>query len=116
LEPQIRRASNEQFHFMMKCWREAARHTRSEDQYERALVALLPRSYPDYCRHLLDSGETKRWVDFHLLNGISPQHIHPADLKTVEQSDAGLLLPLYHQAVEKYIGQKNRTSYREAVK
>jgi uncharacterized Zn finger protein len=37
-------------------------------------------------------------------------------MKQVEAAEPALLLPIYHQAVEKSIQEKNRTSYTNAVR
>jgi uncharacterized Zn finger protein len=42
--------------------------------------------------------------------------LHPEELHLLEKEDLKLLLPLYHQAVERCILEKNRTSYKDAVK
>ncbi|MDT2246553.1 hypothetical protein P7H16_05635 [Paenibacillus larvae] len=38
------------------------------------------------------------------------------ELKAVEETDPALLLPLYHQSIERAILEKNRSSYKIAVR
>ncbi len=116
LTPLMGRSSKEQFNLLMKCWFETSKNLALEDELTGILAQALPRSYYYYTKHLLDMGKYKQWADFHLLNGISPFDIHPADLKAVEAKNAGFLLPLYHQAIERSIVQKNRPAYKNAVK
>lgn len=38
------------------------------------------------------------------------------ELKAIEEHDSALLLPLYHQAAERAVLEKNRASYKTAVR
>jgi hypothetical protein len=80
------------------------------------MESLLPRSYYYYTAYLLQTERFRQWVDLQLSNRISPLNLYAAELKAVEKYDPALLLPLYHQAVERAVLEKNRTSYKTAVK
>ncbi|MEC0213863.1 hypothetical protein P4H70_33625, partial [Paenibacillus ehimensis] len=51
-----------------------------------------------------------------LSNRVSPLDLYSLDLQTVEKHDPSLMLPLFHQAVERCIAEKNRTAYKNAVR
>ncbi len=51
-----------------------------------------------------------------LANRVSPNDLYSVDLQSVEKQNPALVLPLYHQAVERCIAGKNRTAYKSATK
>jgi uncharacterized Zn finger protein len=55
-------------------------------------------------------------VDLQLANRISPLSLYALELRAIEEYDPGLLLPLYHQAAERAVLEKNRASYKTAVR
>ncbi len=114
--PRMRRFPADAFNRALTIWREYAARTGSMDSYSHALAALLPRSYPQYTEHLLQTGQREQWVNFHLLNGVLPAKIDHTQLRQLEQQHPALLLPIYHQAIARQLSLKNRTAYREAVK
>ncbi|TXK76923.1 hypothetical protein FU659_24405 [Paenibacillus sp. N3.4] len=103
---------NHYFYF----WTTASMHLAIEEEHKHALAALLPGSYRQYSRFLMDRMEYKAWADLCLLLNLSPLDIDSEELKRVEKEDVRMLLPIYHYAVEVYILGKNRDSYKQAVK
>jgi hypothetical protein len=84
--------------------------------WEDIMISLFPSSYPDYSDYLINKKRYREWVDLSLFYSRSPQDLYRDDLREVDKEDLHLLLPLYTQAAERYILQKNRSSYRMAVK
>ncbi len=80
------------------------------------MLLLLPRSYYYYTEYLMKTERFRQWVDLQLSHQISPASLYTEQLKAVEKADPTLLLPLYHQAVEKAVAEKNRASYKIAVR
>ncbi|WP_027409235.1 hypothetical protein [Anoxybacteroides tepidamans] len=90
--------------------------TGDSSDYEQFLQLLLPYSAYDYSHFLISRKQYKKWVDLHLIAGVEIENIHRLFLTAIEKHDRSLLLPLYHQGVQKMIQAKNRQSYKRAVK
>ncbi|RAV12484.1 SWIM zinc finger family protein [Paenibacillus contaminans] len=116
LLPETVKARQDEFVMICGFWQSAAPHLESDEEWVRIMLSLLPRSYPFYAGYLMQSGRIKQWVDLQLSLNVLPNRLNAIDLKTVEHEDPALLLPLFHQAVERSILEKNRTSYKTAVK
>jgi hypothetical protein len=80
------------------------------------LVGMLPYSSPIYQEKLLTHNKWRQWMDYQLSTGKEPLDFRVAVLQPIEKYAPELLLPFYHQAVERYILHKNRDSYKAAVK
>lgn len=116
LLPRLKRAPKDAFSLLLHYWQEAVKHGMPETELRDALMSLLPRSYYYYTAYLIRTKQFKAWANFHLLNRISPDHLNVSEIRIVETERPELLLPIYHQATEKCIFEKQRTSYRLAVK
>jgi len=93
-----------------------AHHPEAETRMWEALLSLLPHSKALYEEKLLAGGQWERWMDYHLSSDSDPMEFRVAELAPVEKNAPELLLPFYHQAVERYVLLKNRDSYKTAVK
>jgi uncharacterized Zn finger protein len=100
------------FHY----WQEAGKHRDLEKEWKETISFLLPASFPYYSQFLIKQQRYQEWADLNLLFYRSPLEINPDTLKLVEAQDIHFLLPLYHFAVERSILEKNRSSYKVAVK
>lgn len=101
----------------MSYWNLAAEHIPGADQQMwDTLAAMLPYSESIYQEALHERGEWKRWIDYQLSTGREPLEFRVSVLAPIEKEAPEMLLPFYHQAVERYIQQKNRSSYKSAVK
>ncbi|WP_434748429.1 SWIM zinc finger family protein [Paenibacillus amylolyticus] len=89
---------------------------KAEQQMWDTLVSMLPHSRPAYEEAMHSRGQWRRWIDFQLSTGTEPLEFRVAVLQPIEKDAPELLLPFYHQAVERYIGHKNRDGYKAAVK
>lgn len=116
LLPSVQRAQQEELRVFCTYWMEAVNRQPDDGEWVDVMIALLPRTYYFYTAYLLKSNRFKAWVDLQLANRVSPLNLYAMDLKSVEAHDPSLLLPLYHQAVERCIAEKNRNSYKMAVK
>lgn len=88
----------------------------SEEQMWKALAGMLPYSKEIYEETLLRYGRWQQWMDVQLSSGKEPLELRVSVLQPIEKEAPELLLPFYHQAVERHILQKNRSSYKAAVK
>jgi tetratricopeptide (TPR) repeat protein len=80
------------------------------------LVRMLPYSSDIYEQSLLTHGKWQQWMDYHLSAGREPANFRVSDLQPIEKHAPELLLPFYHQAVERNVLEKNRHSYKAAVR
>ncbi len=81
-----------------------------------ACLRMLPYSAGIYEELLLSRGHWQDWIDYQLSRGSEPLDYRVSVLQPIEKEAPALLLPFYHQAVERYVLQKNRSSYKAAVK
>lgn len=98
-------------------WDEAVRRLpEAEAQMWDTLSGMLPLSREIYDEKLLVYGRYEDWMDYQLSSGKEPSDFRVRDLQPVEKHAPELLLPFYHQAAERYVLEKNRHSYKAAVK
>jgi hypothetical protein len=88
----------------------------AETEMWRTLQAMLPFSRTVYEDALAAHGRWDRWIDLQMCMGQDPLSFRVTVLKPVEKDAPELLLPFYHQAVERYVLQKNRDGYKAAAK
>jgi len=86
------------------------------DLYERALLALLPYSFGEYEYLLFERGQYDRWGELQALVGLDFYDLPKDRLKVVEKERPEVLLAMLHQTAQREIDQKNRASYRLAVR
>ncbi|WP_223066066.1 SWIM zinc finger family protein [Paenibacillus caui] len=99
------------------CWEMASAHfPDAEPIMWNVLRDMLPSAGRYYERKLAAHGKWQEWMDYQLSAGTEPLDYRAKDLQIVEKEAPELLLPFYHQAVERYVTQKNRDSYKAAVK
>ncbi|MCZ8514554.1 SWIM zinc finger family protein [Paenibacillus filicis] len=116
LLPALQRAQAEELRQFSQYWMEAVQQQEDDAEWVDVMVSLLPRTYQFYTAYLLKAGRLKAWVDLQLANRVSPVNLYSLDLQTLEKQDPALLLPLFHQAVDRCIAEKNRTAYATATK
>jgi hypothetical protein len=116
LLPYIAKANQEDFRTYCQHWLDIITHLPTDQEWVDVMDSLLPRSYYFYTAYLLKSKRYQSWVDLQLSNRISPLSLYAIELTAVEQEDQTLLLPLYHQATERAILEKNRNSYKVAMR
>ncbi|MFC0215555.1 SWIM zinc finger family protein [Paenibacillus chartarius] len=116
LKPAMATATHDEFRTLCQYWTDVVKHIDNDAEWVGVMEALLPRSYNYYTGYLLQTKRYRQWVDLQLANRISPLNLYAAELKDVEKNDPALLLPLFTQAVERSVLEKNRTSYKTAVK
>jgi hypothetical protein len=98
-------------------WRSLVeKYPEARPDYEAYLVAHLPYSERTYRVYLLQIGLFHLWADRYLFENYLPSDIPRNELRIVEDQSREVLLPLYHQAVENNVVQKNRKAYKVAVR
>ncbi|WP_405131210.1 hypothetical protein MHB43_01725 [Paenibacillus sp. FSL H8-0317] len=117
LGPLLSNRRNTPLNDYMHLWDTAIQHLPdTENRMWDTLVSMLPHSRPAYEDAMHSRGQWRRWIDFQLSTGTEPLEFRVAMLQPIEKDAPELLLPFYHQAVERYIGHKNRDGYKAAVK
>lgn len=98
-------------------WDSAIQHLPGVEQHMwPVLIDLLPYTKKIYEEKLLMYGEWQKWIDCQLTNGSEPLDYRVTVFAPIEKNAPELLLPFYHQAVERYVLLKNRDNYKLAVK
>lgn len=116
LLPVLPRAQPEEFHRLCVYWTEATRETGAHEEWITSIRALLPRSYPYYTDYLMKNARYREWVDLQLARRVPVVSLTAPEFKTIRDADPALILPIYHQSIERLIALKNRNSYGEAVR
>jgi SWIM zinc finger len=80
------------------------------------LLSMLPFSYYSYTEFLLQTRSYREWVELQKYMGYSIPEMENVGLPQVYKESPELALPLYYNGVVDAIEQKNRDSYRQAVR
>ncbi|MFL8937767.1 SWIM zinc finger domain-containing protein [Rossellomorea oryzaecorticis] len=80
------------------------------------LLAMLPFSYYSYSEFLLSSKSHREWVELQKYMGYSVGEMENMGLSQVYKESPELALPVYYNGVIDMIEQKNRDSYKYAVR
>lgn len=88
----------------------------AEEQMWSAITSLLPFTDSLYDERLFRFGHWRQWADYHLSLGNDPLNFLANNLKVIEKEAPEVLLPLYHQGVEKNLSLKSRDGYKQAAK
>ncbi|WP_050183340.1 hypothetical protein [Domibacillus robiginosus] len=79
-------------------------------------TCLLPFSYVSLSYFLIGRGDYAEWVDLQILVEADITDLDRAGLKSVIKEEPELALPLLHHGIAAFIAQKNRASYKKAVR
>lgn len=117
LPPLFRSYRRDYLYKYMEYWELVINHLpEAEKPMWDTLIAMLPYSRPIYEEKLLQLGRWKQWMDYQLSTGRDPSEFRVSELQPFEKHAPEVLLPFYHQAVERYVMLKNRDGYKAAVK
>lgn len=84
--------------------------------YEKLLTHGLPDTYWQYEDYLYRMEQYEKWADLVIYRGFSVYSLSGDRLKFLEREHPEMLLPIYHQSIERHLAAKNRADYREAVR
>ncbi|MDZ5471856.1 SWIM zinc finger family protein [Bacillus sp. 31A1R] len=90
--------------------------TNKMDLYEKALLQTLPYSFRDYEDLLFTQRSFEKWGELQAFIGLDMTSISKDKIKELQKENPEVLLPLYHQSIQKHISFKNRGNYRQAVR
>ncbi|MFC4098489.1 SWIM zinc finger family protein [Paenibacillus xanthanilyticus] len=88
----------------------------AESRMWETLEDMLPFAGSLYENKLIERGRWRQWMDVQLSAGVEPLDLRVSELAPIEKHEPQLLLPFYHQAVERHVLEKNRHGYKAAVK
>lgn len=86
------------------------------DLYERMLLLTLPYSFADYEHWLFERRQFDRWSELQAFVGLSYFDLPKDLIKVVEKERPEVLFGMLHQTVQSEIDQRNRQSYKMAVR
>jgi hypothetical protein len=95
---------------------ENARRTKDFTDFFEVMKSLLPYSYSEFDDFLLEREDYETWADLQMVVGYHVTDHSRELLKHIEKTDLKVLLPLYHNAVNDAIRERNRPSYKLAVR
>jgi hypothetical protein len=95
----------------------AAKNCRAGEEFINLIKSWLPGSFDSYADYLLAAGLFREWVELNIsYQAYGRQRINNSALRHLESREPALLIPLYHQWSARLVEEKNRSSYREAVR
>lgn len=97
-------------------WIHAAEAQPEEPGWIEWIKQLLPQSRDIYTIYLIENGDARQVAHMLLSQGHPIYYVDRDILRHLEKTDLRLVLPLYHQDAERYILEKNRQSYKQAVR
>lgn len=112
----LRRESYLLNHEIFPMWLDAAEAQPEEPGWIEWIKQMLPQSQDIYTAYLIENGEARQVAHMLLSQGHPIYYADREILRLLEKSDLRLVLPLYHQDAERYIMEKNRQSYKQAVR
>lgn len=113
--PYVKADATEALEPYLQYWEAFVKETGDRAPLSDALRLLLPYTYEAYSDQLMKTRQFRMWVDLQLAMAVDPDDLEASDLRKVTAAQGSLLLPLYHQSIERHIEQKNRESYKTAV-
>src|SRR5690606_3634399 len=93
-----------------------AEATNRFDLYERVLIEMLPYSSGFVANYYHETKNYKKLMDFLQITGVSTDLINSQLIKDLQKENPEYLLPVYHKEVANAIIEKNRKSYKLAVR
>lgn len=88
--------------------------TKRYDIYEQILIATFPFSSRNLSMFYFEQREYGKLIDFIQL--ADSDYFHSEVLRAIQKEEPQYLLPYYHRKAQQAIDQKNRQSYKEAVR
>ncbi|OWA35484.1 hypothetical protein B9G55_12660 [Saccharibacillus sp. O16] len=100
-----------------RTWDETLLHLpEAESRMWNTLSGMLPYASDFYSAKLMERERWAEWMDYQLSTGAEPSSFKVTQLAPLEKQAPQLLLPFYHQAVERLVEQRSRDGYKRAAK
>jgi len=116
-KPYVEKSRYNSLEIFYSYWDGVIEHIPDAEQLMWApLIQSLPYASSIYEEKLLRHAKWQQWIDYQLSTGTEPLDYRVGVFAPIEKHAPELLLPFYHQAVERYVLLKNRPGYKTAVK
>jgi hypothetical protein len=116
-KPYVEKSRFNHLEIFYSYWDGVIEHIPDAEQHMWApLIQALPYASSIYEQKLLRHAKWQQWIDYQLSTGTEPLDYRVSVFAPIEKHAPELLLPIYHQAVERYVLLKNRVGYKTAVK
>lgn len=100
-----------------ECCFQAAKNSSAREEFINLVKSWLPHSFEPYADYLLGEDLFREWAGLIMsCRGCDWGNIDKSILRHLESRDSEAIIPLYHQWAARLIEEKNRKSYREAIK
>lgn len=116
LERLIGVADAPQYRLITAIWQEAMEQVGRQDECGAMLKRFLPSSFQEYAAYLHENKRYKQWIDLQMAFQVPFSEIPSLYTKEIEDASPVLLFPLYLREVNRLIGERNRSAYKEAIK
>jgi hypothetical protein len=83
---------------------------------EKLYIHLLPFSFYHYNDYLFNQKKYREWTELQNLRGNDISDIEKWRIDIITKEAPHVLLPLYHDAIDKLLLNKSRDSYKKTVK
>ncbi|MBM7648386.1 hypothetical protein JOC78_001328 [Bacillus ectoiniformans] len=84
--------------------------------YKNILMRLLPYSYVDLSTYVLSQGDYREWVELQLWMNYDLMELDTMGLKEAAKQAPHEVLPIYHHGILRLVEERNRESYKRAVR
>jgi len=102
--------------FLIRQFEEYAEETGNAEALVEACHHMLPYSFGTYNEWLLETESYTDWLNLQDVAGIRLEDYETSLIKRMEKDAPQALIPLLHRAVQQRIREKNRASYKQAVR
>ena len=102
--------------FLLKLFKDYQNDTEDDELFEKACETMLPFSYAEYHIFLKNRDDYRKCVELQQIVGFHFSEIELSFIKELEKKEPEKLLPLLHSEIHQLILEKNRSSYKQAVK
>lgn len=88
----------------------------SEEDWEDLFKQFGHYGLPAYSTYLIEKKLYKQWAELHQLHNSPLYFAEECGLKAVQDAAPDFVLPLYHRYAMDYLDERNRPSYKQAVR
>ena len=88
----------------------------SEEDWEDLFKQFGHYGLPAYSTYLIEKGLYKQWAELHHLHNSPLYFVEECGLKDVQAAAPDYVLPLYHRYAINHLEERNRSSYKQAVR
>ncbi|TYR80147.1 replication initiation protein [Priestia megaterium] len=111
--PSTYQGSRNMVTMLLNLFKQYSQLIENDELYERSLRLLLPYSFIEYSEYLYHANQIKAWVELQTL--LPFDHDEAMNIfEYVKEKDQQLLIPIYHQLIDRLLHEKKKQSYELA--